>query len=340
MVPAMRRTFTKDLNEALERCLNRSTSVLLLGEDIRDPFGGAFKVSQGLSSKYPDRVVNTPISEAGILGIANGMAMRGMRPVVEIMFGDFLGLCMDQLLNHTVKFQQMYGQKQEMPLVLRTPMGGGRGYGATHSQTLEKHFLGIPGLRVVAPCLLNEPGNLLEYAVLNDDGPVLFIEGKGLYPQLMPDMQDGWCGAFQIERSDADYPVLLLSPADFDSPDVTIAVYGEMTPLAMDAAQQLLVESEKIIEIIVFSELLTDNCLLFNESLQRSGRLLTLEEGTLSLGWGAEIIARAAAVMPNLRSARVASKNMTLPSAISLEKKVLPCVDDVLNAAKRLLDEI
>ena len=125
--------------------------VILMGEDILDPYGGAFKVTRGLSSAFPDRVLAAPISEAGMVGAAAGMALRGLRPGVEIMFGDFLTLAADQLINHIAKFRWMYNDQVRVPLVVRTPMGGRRGYGPTHSQTLEKLFLGIPGLTVLAP---------------------------------------------------------------------------------------------------------------------------------------------------------------------------------------------
>ena len=127
------------------------SACIILGEDVLDPYGGAFKVTRGLSTAFPERVQTTPISEAGIVGVAAGMALRGLRPVVEIMFGDFITLAADQLVNHAAKFRWMYNDQVRVPLVIRTPMGGRRGYGPTHSQTLEKLFLGVPGLKVLAP---------------------------------------------------------------------------------------------------------------------------------------------------------------------------------------------
>ncbi len=169
------------LNSALRQALTQDERVLLMGEDLLDPYGGAFKVTRGLSEAFPDRVLTTPISEAGFVGVATGMALRGLRPVVEIMFGDFVTLIADQLVNHAAKFRWMYNDQVSVPLVVRTPMGGRRGYGPTHSQTLEKLFLGVPGLRVLAPCALGDPGKLLLDAILVDEDPVLFIENKLLY---------------------------------------------------------------------------------------------------------------------------------------------------------------
>ena len=154
--------------------------VFMIGEDILDPYGGAFKVTRGLSTKFPERVLTTPISEAAIIGISTGMALRGLRPVAEIMFGDFVTLISDQLVNHATKFHWMYNDAVRVPIVIRTPMGGRRGYGPTHSQSLEKMFLGVPGLKVVAANDLGDPADILKAAIFDDD-PVLFIEHKLLY---------------------------------------------------------------------------------------------------------------------------------------------------------------
>src|SRR5262249_15385149 len=155
--------------------------VMMIGEDILDPYGGAFKVTRGLSSAHADRVFTTPISEAAIVGVASGMALRGLRPIAEIMFGDFLFLAADQIVNHTAKFRWMYNDQVRVPLVIRAPMGGRRGYGPTHSQSIEKHFMGVPGLWMVAPSILSDPGALLKQAALDCDDPVIFIESKTCY---------------------------------------------------------------------------------------------------------------------------------------------------------------
>ncbi len=148
--PESRITVLESLNAALHTALENDPRVYVLGEDILDPYGGAFKVTRGLSTRFPDRVLTTPISEAAILGISTGMALRGLRPVAEVMFGDFITLMADRLINHAAKFRWMYNEQVRVPLVLRAPMGGRRGYGPTHSQSLEKLFLGVPGLKVLA----------------------------------------------------------------------------------------------------------------------------------------------------------------------------------------------
>ena len=158
--------------------------VVVLGEDILDPYGGAFKVTKGLSTKFPDRVLTTPISESAIVGLASGMAIRGLRPIAELMFGDFMMLAGDQLVNHAAKFQWMYNDQVRVPMVVRAPMGARRGYGPTHSQSIEKHFMGAPGLWLVAPSVIGNPGELLMTAVASDQ-PVVFIESKTCYSRAL-----------------------------------------------------------------------------------------------------------------------------------------------------------
>ncbi len=155
-----------ELNRALHESMEVDGTVHILGEDILDPYGGAFKVTKGLSTKFgSERVHTTPISEGSIIGVASGMALRGLRPVAEIMFGDFLALGMDQLINHVSKWRYMFNDQVTVPLVVRTPMGGRRGYGPTHSQSIEARFLGLPAIKVVAPSRFGSPADLLKTAI-------------------------------------------------------------------------------------------------------------------------------------------------------------------------------
>ena len=137
------RRFGELLNHFFHKLAKSNKKILFYGEDIDDPYGGAFKITKNLKTKYPKRVFSTPISEASIVGMASGLAIEGYRPIVEIMFGDFLGLAFDQILNNLSKFYYMYNEDISLPLIIRTPMGGRRGYGPTHSQSIEKHFYGI-----------------------------------------------------------------------------------------------------------------------------------------------------------------------------------------------------
>ena len=228
---AARLTYLESLRTSLHAILEQDPRAVVLGEDILDPYGGAFKVTQGLSTRFPDRVFTTPISEAAIVGVSVGLALRGHHPIAEIMFGDFVTLAADQLINHAAKYAAMYNGRVRVPLVVRTPMGGGRGYGPTHSQSLERLFLGIPHLTVLAPSHVHDAGALLQAAVHAGD-PVLFVENKLLYPQPLL-LGDGEAGLRRWEVIDAyGYPVVHLAnyPPDAE-PDVTVVAYGGMSRL-------------------------------------------------------------------------------------------------------------
>jgi pyruvate/2-oxoglutarate/acetoin dehydrogenase E1 component len=342
-------TVLESLNTGLHQAMRSDPRVYHLGEDILDPYGGAFKVTRGLSIAFPERVLTTPISEAGIVGVGSGMALRGLRPVVEIMFGDFVTLIADQVINHAAKFRYMYNDQVRVPLVIRTPMGGRRGYGPTHSQTLEKLFLGIPGLRVVAPTALGNPGELLAQSILNTQDPLVFIENKLLY--LLPLQDEGSLQEFQIESSgetqdgtsldssssgeELSYPVYRLSLRGAPPPTLTLTTYGYMAELARQAAVRLAYEHEVFVELVVPTQIAPfeiDDLLI---SLRKTKRLVTIEEGSRPLGWGAEIAALAAESLgPELQAVRrVAAQNIPIPASQPLEAGVLPGVEAIMTAA-------
>ena len=334
-------TVLASLNEGLHRAMAADRRVYLLGEDLLDPYGGAFKVSRGLSSAFPGRVLATPISEAGIVGVAAGMALRGLRPVVEIMFGDFLTLAADQIVNHAAKFRWMYNEQVRVPLVIRTPMGARRGYGPTHSQSLEKHFLGAPGLRVLAPCTLGDPGELLATAILEGEDPTLFVENKLLY--LLPVLDGNALADFEVVTSPLSpspySPVFTLSIRGAPPPALSLAAYGYMADLARQAMVKLAYEHEVFCEMVVPTQLSPFHLEAVIESARRTGRLLAAEEGTLSLGWGAEVVARTAeALGPGLRAARrLAGRDLPIPASLPLEAAALPGVDDIVRAAVEMV---
>ncbi len=344
-------TVLASLNTGLHQAFAQDERVYLIGEDILDPYGGAFKVSRGLSSAYPQRVLSSPISEAGITGLAAGMALRGLRPVVEIMFGDFLTLAADQIINHLSKFRWMYNNQVRLPLVIRTPMGGRRGYGPTHSQSLEKHFLGVPGLRVLAPCALGDPGALLQYAILQDDDPVLFIENKLLY--LQPIQDQASLSEFELSQhtptaiSTADAaldpvnyaPAFNLSIRGAPKAQLTLATYGYALELARQAALRLAYEQEIFVEIVALTQLSPFTIDPVLASVERTRRLLTLEEGSYSLGWGAEILAQTSAAMSGRlqQAARLAARDLPIPASGPLEAQVLPGIEDILRQAQKMV---
>jgi len=321
------------LNQGLLACLQASGQVILLGEDLVDPYGGAFKVTHGLSTRFPERVLGSPVSEAGIVGIGVGLALRGFRPVVEIMFGDFLMLAGDQLLNHAAKLRWMSNDQVTVPLVVRTPMGGRRGYGPTHSQSLEKHFLGTPGLRTVALTALGDPAQQLEQVVLRDDDPLLFVEHKLLYAvQAGAELPE-----FDLRQDGRRYPAYHLRLRGAPPPTLTLAAYGYSAELARQALFDLAYEHEIFAELVVPTQLspFDDRPLL--ESVSETGRLLTVEEGSTRLGWGAECVAHMTERLgPNLRALRGGAAETPIPAAGSLAAATLPQVADIIGAARRL----
>ncbi len=334
--PDNRTTVLESINTALHAALDTDPRVYILGEDILDPYGGAFKVTRGLSTRFPDRVLTTPISEAAIVGISSGLALRGMRPVAEVMFGDFVTLTADQLINHAAKFRWMYNDNVRVPLVLRAPMGGRRGYGPTHSQSLEKLFLGIPGLKVVAPNALGYPGELLLAAIADDD-PVLFIEHKILYTRNLLQPDSGALVDWEVSRWGSPYPVFTLRIPNIESSNITIATYGYNFELALAAAHELMYEHEIFPEIVLFSQLSPFELNPLVDSLHRTRRLLTVEEGTLTLGWGAEIAARSSEQADDLKTRRVAALDLPVANSKSLEDAILPSSESILRAALELV---
>jgi pyruvate/2-oxoglutarate/acetoin dehydrogenase E1 component len=339
------------LNAGLHQALAADERVYLLGEDVLDPYGGAFKVTRGLSTAFPQRVWTTPISEASITGVAAGMALRGLLPVVEIMFGDFLTLAADQLINHIAKFAWMYsggksaGERVEVPLVIRTPMGGRRGYGPTHSQTLEKLALGQPGLSVVSPSRLaldnsGSPGGLMRQAILLDRSPLLFVENKLLYLQSLLDRQTltewevqtaGQHGEDRLPEEPC-YPTYTLSLIGAPPASLTLTAYGYMSEIARQAALRLAYEYEIFCELVIPTRLAPIDIEPLLASLRQTQRLVTVEEGTLSLGWGAEMVARSIeqAGLTSIRAQRVAALEYPIPASGPLEAAVLPDVDQLV----------
>jgi pyruvate/2-oxoglutarate/acetoin dehydrogenase E1 component len=336
----------ESLNSALHRALSDDEAVYILGEDVLDPYGGAFKVTRGLSSSFPGRLLTTPISEAGIVGVATGMAMRGLRPVVEIMFGDFTSLIADQVINHLAKFRWMYNNQVNVPLVIRTPMGGRRGYGPTHSQTLEKIFLGVPGLQVVAPAAFSQPdgsgspGDLLYHSILKNDDPVLFIENKLQYLLKVSNLDDlkDLLITTESHQASTSLPTYRLSVRGAPVASLTIAAYGYMAELAKQAVERLAYEHELFAELVVPTLLSPFEIGPIVYSATRTGALLVVEEGTYSLGWGAEVIARVAEAnkAKPIRYKRLASMEVPIPASRALEEQVLPGVDHILGAAVNL----
>jgi 2-oxoisovalerate dehydrogenase E1 component len=323
------------INAALAAWLAEDERVLLLGEDVRSPYGGAFKATRGLSDDHPDRVLNTPISEAGIVGVANGLALGGRRPIVEIMFGDFLALCFDQLLNHAAKFGGMYNGRVSSAIVVRTPMGGGRGYGPTHSQNLEKHLAGIAGLRVLV--LHGRAGVASLYRALRRSvEPTLIVENKLLYRERIDAVLPP---SYELVETAEPYPTTVLRPTS--RPDVTVVAFGRMSVLAEKVAAELAAE-EIALELLFPLSVSPLDARPLRDSVGRTGKLVVVEEGTAHFDLASEVIAVAAEGYRGpgpLSVRRIAAQPRPIPSALTLELEVLPSAESLRAACLELYDE-
>jgi pyruvate dehydrogenase E1 component beta subunit len=314
------------LRDTLRAEMTRDPAVFLMGEDI-GAYGGAFGVTRELLGEFgAERVRCTPISEGTIVGAATGAALAGMRPVVEIMFMDFVTLTMDQLVNHAAKIRYMYGPQARVPLVVRTPAGGGRCYGATHSQSLEAWFLHAPGLKVVAPSTPADAKGLLA-ASIRDDNPVLFVEHKLLYATTG-----------EVPEGDLEIP-LGRAAIRREGGDVTVVAYSHSALLAAAAAADL-AERGIAAEVIDLRTLAPMDIDTVTASVRKTGRLVCVEEGSRTGGVGAEIAARVAEEAYEYLDApirRVAAVDAPLPFSPPLEAAALPGVGDIVAACERLV---
>lgn len=316
------------INQGFKTLMAERDDIAFIGEDVLSPYGGAFKIAKDLSDLHPERVLSTPISEASIVGIGTGLALSGFQPLVEIMFGDFLTLGFDQLLNHATKFRTMYGRDLPVPVVVRAPMGGYRGYGPTHSQSIEKHFMGIPHLDVLA---LNQrvcPRSLYQaiYADLRE--PTLVIENKVLYTEPL---KESAIAGYQLQLSDERYPCLRISP-DGERPQLTIVCYGYMLTLVEAALDIAFDEHEIVCEVLCPTQIAPLRIDAMASSLRTTQRLLTVEEGVLSHGFGSEVIARCVeAGAPIVRCKKLGIAGI-IPASAEAELQVLPSITAIVDA--------
>jgi pyruvate dehydrogenase E1 component beta subunit len=317
--------FSHAIRDALAEEMERDGRVILIGEDIAE-YGGAFKITHGFAERFgTERVRNTPISEGGFTGVAVGAALTGLRPVVEMMFADFVTLALDQLVNHAAKFAYMYNGKVTVPLVMRLPSGAGRGYGPTHSQSMERYLYNTPGLRVVAPSDPATAKGLLKAAIRSWE-PVCFIESKVLY-------------GMRGEVPAGDYALALdkawiVRPGDA----VTIVAYSRMVQEALRAAGAL---AEKGIEceVVDLRSLAPLDMATVAESVTRTQRVIVAEEGSRTGGIGAEVVARIVEECFDYLDAppvRVAAADTPIPASPVLEAAMTPGAQQIAEAVIRL----
>lgn len=325
------------LNQALHEIMAEDPDVVLIGEDLQDPYGGAFKVTRGLSTEFPERVLSTPIAEAGIAGVSNGMALAGFKPVAEIMFSDFATLACDQLINFAAKFHSMYAGQVSCPLTIRLVSGGGRGYGPTHSQSMERLFCGIPGLRVIALSQRHNPSRLMRRVILHDPSPTIFVENKLLYSQSPASKPPLDLKPIIVKSHGGEYPILRYRP-ETGKADVSIVTYGGMTSLAELAMRQLIQEEDIRFEYIVLTQLWPLDVTEIADSVSQTRKLVVLEENVPEYSVGSAVIAGVAQMMSGAFACRaVGARPVALPAVRHLEDFVLPSVESVTKAIRGVL---
>ena len=319
-------TFSQALNEALREEMIRDKKVFLMGEDI-GLHGGAFGVTKNLVKEFgSERVKNSPLSEAGIAGIAVGAALLDMKPVVEFMFVDFTTIAMDQIINQAAKIRYMTGGQAKVPAVFRTQGGAGTGSAAQHSQSLENLFCYIPGLTVVMPSTPYNAKGLLKSSIRNPN-PVVFIEHKLLY-------------AKKGNVPEEEY-LLPLGKANLmkRGQDITFISYSRMVHVALDAAEQLAQEGidAEVVDLQTLAPI--DKETIF-QSVQKTGKCLTIEEDCKSSGFGAEVAALIGEECFDYLDApvrRIAAADVPVPFAASLEFEALPDVDRIIRTTKMMI---
>jgi acetoin:2,6-dichlorophenolindophenol oxidoreductase subunit beta len=321
-------TFAQAINEAMHEEMGQDDSVIVMGEDVA-AFGGVYKLTQGLLARFgPERVWDTPISEPAIVGLGVGAAVTGLRPIVEVMFGDFLGLAMDQIVNQAAKIHYMSGGELRVPLVIRTTMGAGKRAAAQHSQTLSAWLAHIPGLKVVVPSTPYDAKGLLRTAI-RDNNPVIFFEDKMMYQKkgAVPDPADVYSipfGVADIKRAGSD---------------ITLIATSSMIYVALDAANEL---AEQGIEAEVIDPRtltpLDEQTLV--ESVKKTSRCIVIDEGYQRFGVTAEIAAIIAENAFHYLEApvrRIGAMDVPLPFAPVLEDQTIPTSTKVVEITRELL---
>jgi|APSaa5957512535_1039671.scaffolds.fasta_scaffold16477_2 2-oxoisovalerate dehydrogenase E1 component len=328
---ATNKRMSEQIYQGFIKSFNINSNLIMIGEDIEGPYGGAFNVTRGLSQKFVGRVINTPISESAIIGVATGLSLMGKQCIAEIMFGDFMTLTLDQLLQHACKFHDMYANMLNVPLIVRTPMGGGRGYGPTHSQSLEKHFLGIYGLDVVA---LNHRVNNESFyinLISSIKSPHLILENKILYTktgsEYFPD-------AFSITYTDSLYPTIIISPPDMA--DVTILCYGGMLDVVEKILEELLFEYEIMVEVICPTLISSVDIEVIKKSIAKTKKILTLEEGDSYAGYSSQVITALHNENINSFKSAVMGYSGVIPACHPCEEQLLISKTDIIKKVRKM----
>ncbi len=334
-----RQGIAESLRDAIAEEMERDETVFCIGEDIAVPggWGGAFTVTLGLENRFPDRMINTPIAELGFFGVAIGAAMMGMRPIVDVQYGDFLFLASDQIINNAAKMRYMSGGKCKVPLVVRVPVGA-TGRGSQHAQNMERYFIGVPGLKAVAVSNAYDAKGILKSAV-RDDNPVMIFEHKLLYGSKGTRAESGAVDATS-EIPDEEFTVPLdRAVIRREGSDATILSWLLMAHFSMSAAETLASENIQA-EIIDVRSLSPIDYGTIGQSVKRTGRVVIVEEGPKTGGVGAEIAAGLLERFGDYLQApilRVASPDVPVPFSPVLENAYRPDASRIAEAVRQIV---
>jgi pyruvate/2-oxoglutarate/acetoin dehydrogenase E1 component len=334
-----RQGIAESLRDGIAEEMERDETVFCIGEDIAVPggWGGAFTVTLGLENKFPDRMINTPIAELGFFGVAIGAAMMGMRPIVDVQYGDFLFLASDQIINNAAKMRYMSGGKCKVPLVVRVPVGA-TGRGSQHAQNMERYFIGVPGLKAVAVSNAYDAKGILKSAV-RDDNPVMIFEHKLLYGSKGARAESGAVDATSdIPEQEFTVP-LDRAVIRREGSEVTVLSWLLMAHFSMFAAERL--ASDDIhVEIIDVRSLSPIDYETIGQSVKKTGRVVIVEEGPKTGGVSAEITAGLIERFGDYLQApivRVASPDVPVPFSPVLEKAYRPDVQRIIEAVRQIV---
>lgn len=332
-------TYRQALHDTLAEEMRRDSRVVLLGEEI-GRFEGSYKITAGLLKEFgPERVMDTPIAEEGFVGAAIGAAMLGLRPVVEIMTVNFSLLALDQVVNHAAKIHYMFGGQSKVPLVLRTPEGGGQQLAATHSQNFSAWYAYVPGLKVVAPATPADARGLLKTAIRDDD-PVIFLENLALYNTKGEVPAYGEDGHWRTDGMDDAVPIGTAAVMKEGS-DLTLVSYSRMSVVALEVARRLEQEQGISCEVVDVRSLRPLDRPTIIESVRKTSRAVVVEEDWYSYGVGAELAATIQEGAFDYLDApvkRIAQAEVPLPYAKVMEQAALPKAQNVVDAIKSTLD--
>lgn len=315
--------------ESIFENMKNNENIIFIGEDIEHPYGGAFKVSRDISEKFEDRVFNMPDSEQAIVGFGNGISLGGKLPICEIMFGDFMGLAFDQWLNHSSKFKNMYGSKFNVPIIIRTPMGGKRGYGPTHSQNIEKHFIGVPNTQVLAINPRHSPKDIYNKILQTIDKPTLIIENKLDYTRKDTPLASKTNYKYfktQSEIYDLKYAI------NSEKPDITIICWGGLVYDLERVINDITEKEEIFIEMIVPTMIYPLNIEPIKESVLKTKKILIVEDDVSFSSLGSEIISQLSTQNLKFNCVKLNTLEDIIPSSKILEEKHYVSKENIYNS--------